>query len=64
MTDEQVTELVRSVDTFLLNLAEESELDPMELASLVVSRLALINKTYGNVKDFAEFLALVSVNLE
>ena len=59
MTDEKLIELSNKLDTLLVDIANEYELDPLMLTGVIMARLLLLSQLNDCREDFNSLLFTV-----
>ena len=62
MTDEQLIEISRGVDSYLSTLLVKYSVTPLSLAAVLLARTMLLNKEAGSTEDFLKLLNSVSMD--
>ena len=62
MTDEQLIEISRGVDSYITTMLSHYDITPLSLAAVLLARTMLLNKEAGSMDDFLKLLTSVSTN--
>jgi hypothetical protein len=62
MTNEQLIEISRNVDSYLAQLTVKYEIAPLSLAAIIIARTMLFNEEAGSTEDFLKLLNSVVKN--
>jgi hypothetical protein len=62
MTNEQLIEVSRNVDSYLAQIAVKYEIAPLSLAAIIIARTMLFNEEAGSTEDFLKLLNSVVKN--
>ena len=62
MTDEQLIEISRSVDSYITTLLNKYEITPLSLAAVLLARTMVLNNEAGSTEDFVKLLQGVAEN--
>jgi hypothetical protein len=60
MTDAQLIEISRGVDSYLSTLLVKYEVTPLSLAAILMARAMILNKEAGSTEDFLKLLSSIS----
>jgi hypothetical protein len=60
MTDEQLIEVSRSVDSYMSTLLMKYDMTPLTLTAVLMARAMLLNKEAGSTEDFLKLASSVS----
>jgi hypothetical protein len=62
MTDEQLIEISRSVDSYISQLAVKYEISPLSLSAVLIARCMTFNNEAGSSEDFLKLLNGIANN--
>ena len=60
MTDEQLIEISRSVDSYMSTLLLKYDMTPLTLTAVLLARAMILNKETGSVEDFLKLASSIS----
>jgi hypothetical protein len=60
MTDENLIEISRGVDSYITTLLSRYEITPLSLAAILMARAMVLNKEAGSTEDFLKLLSSIS----
>jgi hypothetical protein len=62
MTNEQLIEISRSVDSYISQLAVKYEISPLSLSAVLIARCMVLNNEADSTEDFLKLLNSVANN--
>ena len=62
MTDKQLIEISRSVDSYISQLAVKYEISPLSLSAILIARCMVLNNEADSTEDFLKLLNSVANN--
>ena len=60
ISDENLIEISRGVDSYLSTLLVKYEVTPLSLAAILMARAMVLNKEAGSTEDFLKLLSSIS----
>lgn len=62
MTDEQLIEISRNVDSYISQLAAKYGISPLSLSAVLIARCMVFNNEAESTEDFLKLLASITKN--
>jgi hypothetical protein len=56
MSDEEIVQIARDVDTFLIKESQEFNISAIDLSAIVNSRLRMLSATEGSEEDYDDLI--------
>jgi len=62
MTDTELIEISRGVDSYLSSLLTKYDITPLSIAAVMLARTMLLNKEAGTTEDFLKLISGILAN--